>query len=161
NWVHIFNSSIVNEFNFGMRHDTEGFIPGDGEIDRLTRTALNYTAPQLFPTNNKLNLVPTENAWGSVAGNPANINWLDRWGEVGQDYIRPSFADNLSVTHGDHSFKFGTYFERIKNGEAPGGQWSGVFNFAGNDNNYTLQLGNTGYSYANALIGNFRNYQES
>jgi len=91
----------------------------------------------------------------------ANINWLDRWGEVGNDYIKPSFADNLSITHGDHSFKFGVYFERLLNGEAPGGQWSGVFNFAGNDNNYTIQLGNTGYAYANALIGNFRNYQES
>ncbi len=79
----------------------------------------------------------------------------------GTTTLRPSFADNLSITHGDHSFKFGVYFERLKNGEAPGGQWSGVFNFAGNDNNYTIALGNTGYAYANALIGNFRNYQES
>src|SRR6266571_565608 len=47
NWVHIFNSSIVNEFYVGMRHDSEGFIPSDGVIDRLTRTALNYTAAQL------------------------------------------------------------------------------------------------------------------
>src|SRR4030095_4027178 len=71
------------------------------------------------------------------------------------------FADNLSVTHGDHSLKFGVYYERLLNGEAPGGQWSGVFNFAGNDSNFTAALGNTGYAYANALIGNFRNYQES
>ncbi|HET6890702.1 MAG TPA: hypothetical protein VFH31_06335, partial [Pyrinomonadaceae bacterium] len=83
------------------------------------------------------------------------------WGEVGNDYIKPSFADNLSITHGDHSFKFGVYYERLLNGEAPGGQWSGVFNFAGNDSNFTAALGNTGYAYANALIGNFRNYQES
>src|SRR6185369_15670907 len=33
--------------------------------------------------------------------------------------------------------------------------------FAGNDSNYTNALGNTGYAYANALIGNFRNYPES
>src|SRR5205085_8248004 len=25
NWVHIFSSHVVNEFNFGMRHDSEGF----------------------------------------------------------------------------------------------------------------------------------------
>ena len=161
NWVHIVNSNVVNEFNFGMRHDTEGFIPGDGEIDRLTRTALNYTAPQLFPTNNKLNLVPTVNAWGSVAGNPANINWLDRWGEVGQDYIRPSFADNLSVTHGDHSFKFGTYFERLQNREAPGGgNWSGRLSFA-TSSTFTTALGSTGFAYSNALLGNFNSYNES
>src|ERR1700752_4809285 len=164
NWVRVVNSSVVNEFNFGMRHDSEGFIPGDGEIERLQRTALNYTAPQLFSQNNHLGTIPRATNWGGVRGptnGVANINWLDRWGEIGNDYVKPSFADNLSITHGDHSFKFGVYYERIKNGEAPGGQWSGVFNFAGNDSNYTNALGNTGYAYANALIGNFRNYQES
>ena len=164
NWVRVISSNVVNEFNFGMRHDSEGFIPGDGEIERLQRTALNYTAPQLFPQNNHLGTIPRATNWGGVrapTNGVANINWLDRWGEVGNDYIKPSFADNVSFTHGDHSFKFGAYFERLKNGEAPGGQWSGVFNFAGNDSNYTNALGNTGYAYANALIGNFRNYQES
>jgi len=164
NWVRVISSSVVNECNFGMRHDSEGFIPGDGEIERLQRGALNYTAPQLFPQNNHLGTIPRATNWGGVRGpsnGVANINWLDRWGEIGNDYIKPSFADNLSITHGDHSLKFGVYYERLKNGEAPGGQWSGVFNFAGNDSNYTNVLGNTGYSYANALIGNFRNYQES
>src|SRR5689334_8524827 len=164
NWVRVINASVVNEFNFGMRHDSEGFIPGDGEIERLQRSALNYTAPQLFPQNNHLGTIPRVTNWGGVRGpsnGVANINWLDRWGEVGNDYIKPSFADNLSITHGDHSLKFGFYYERLKNGEAPGGQWSGVFNFAGNDSNFTNALGNTGYAYANALVGNFRNYQES
>jgi|KBSSwiStaDraftv2_1062776.scaffolds.fasta_scaffold27823_2 hypothetical protein len=164
NWVRVVSASVVNEFNFGMRHDSEGFIPGDGEIERLQRAALNYTAPQLFPQNNHLGTIPRVTNWGGVRGpqnGVANINWLDRWGEVGNDYIKPSFADNLTITHGDHSLKFGVYYERLKNGEAPGGQWSGVFNFAGNDNNFTTTLGNTGYAYANAIIGNFRNYQES
>lgn len=164
NWVRVINANVVNEFNFGMRHDSEGFVPGDGEIERVQRSALNYTAPQLFPQNNNLGTIPRVTNWGGVRGptnGVANINWLDRWGEVGNDYIKPSFANNLSVTHGDHSMKFGVYYERLLNGEAPGGQWSGVFNFAGNDSNYTAALGNTGYAYANALIGNFRNYQES
>lgn len=164
NWVRVINSNVVNEFNFGMRHDSEGFVPGDGEIERLQRSALNYTAPQLFPQNNNLGTIPRVTNWGGVRGpsnGVANINWLDRWGETGNDYIKPSFANNLSITRGDHSLKFGVYYERLLNGEAPGGQWSGVFNFAGNDNNFTNALGNTGYAYANALVGNFRNYQEA
>lgn len=164
NWTRVINASVVNEFNFGMRHDSEGFIPGDGEIEGLQRAVLNYTAPQLFPQNNHLGTIPRVTNWGGVRGptnGVANINWLDRWGEVGNDYIKPSFANNLTVTKGDHSLKFGVYYERLKNGEAPGGQWSGVFNFAGNDSNFTAALGNTSYAYANALIGNFRNYQES
>src|SRR5262252_2303284 len=58
NWVHIFGPALVNEFNLGLRHDTEGFIPSDGVTEKLTRAALNYTAPQLFPQNNSLDLIP-------------------------------------------------------------------------------------------------------
>ncbi|HJZ82366.1 MAG TPA: carboxypeptidase regulatory-like domain-containing protein [Pyrinomonadaceae bacterium] len=159
NWVHIFNSKIVNEFYFGMRHDSEGFIPSAGVAEGLTRSAVGYTAPQIFPKNNELNLVPIVNSWTTVAGTPANINWLNRWGETGNDYIRPSFSDNLSVTHGVHTFKFGAYFERLLNSEAPGGNWSGTLSFASNSSFATNQ-GNTGYAYSNALLGNFNSYSE-
>jgi Carboxypeptidase regulatory-like domain/TonB-dependent Receptor Plug Domain len=167
NWVHLINSSVVNEFNVGWRDDSEGFIPTTGFAESLTRTALNYTAPQLFPSNNTLNLVPIVTGWSSVAGNPANINWLNRWGEVGADSIKPSFSDSLSWTHGNHSFKFGAYYERLFNREAPGGTWSGQLDFGtGNGNGFTvsapgnLGTGNTNFAYANALLGNFNAYTE-
>jgi len=157
NWVRTFNNQLVNEFSFGMRHDSEGFIPSDGVVEGLQRSALHYTAPQLFPDNNHLGTIPRATGWGSVLGNPANINWLDRWGETGNDYIQPTFADNFTVTHGHHTMKFGAFFERIKNGEAPGGQWSGVFDFSQNNAN----PGDTRFAYANALIGNFASYTET
>src|SRR5439155_8126842 len=116
--------------NFGMRHDSEGFIPGVGMIEALQRSALNYTAPQLFPQNNHLGTIPRATGWTSVVGTAANINWLDRWGETGNDYVKPAFADNVSFTHGSHSLKFGAYFERLQNSEAPGGgKWSGGLDF--------------------------------
>jgi hypothetical protein len=164
NWTHILSPSMVNEFTFGMRHDSEGFIPGAGMVEALQRSALNYTAPQLFPQNNHLGTIPRATGWSSVVGTAANINWLDRWGETGNDYIKPAISDNISVTHGNHSFKFGAYFERLKNSEAPGGQWSGVFNFSATGsaaNGFTASLGNTGYAYANALIGSFASYSEA
>jgi hypothetical protein len=163
NWVHVLSSTVVNEFNFGMRRDTEGFIPADGMIDKVSRAKVGYTAAQLFPQNNNLGAIPRITNFGNVAGTPANINWLDRWGEVGQDYIRPSFADNLSVTRGDHSYKFGVYFERLINTEAPGANWTGTFNFSNNTNNsqFTTAAGNANYGYANLLLGNFQSYSES
>ena len=159
NWVHILNNSMVNEFNFGMRHDSEGFIPSTGIAEQLTRSAIGYTAPQIFPQNNTMNLVPIANGWTSIAGTPANINWLNRWGEIGNDYIKPSFSDGLSVTHGNHSLKFGAYFERLLNSEAPGGNWSGTLSFS-TSTAFTTALGSTGNAYANALIGNFASYTE-
>ncbi|HEY9500133.1 MAG TPA: carboxypeptidase regulatory-like domain-containing protein [Pyrinomonadaceae bacterium] len=161
NWVHVFNSSVVNEFNVGWRKDTEGFIPTTGFAEGLTRDALNYSAPQLFPQNNSLNLVPVVTGWTSVAGNPANINWLNRWGEVGEDSIKPSLSDNVSFTHGDHTFKFGLYYERLFNREAPGGTWSGQLDFGtGTTTGFTTAAGNTNFAYANALLGNFNTYTE-
>ncbi len=162
NWVHVLNAEVVNEFNIGVRKDTEGFIPTTGFAEGLSRSALNYTAPQLFPANNtKLNLVPLANGWSSVAGNPANISWLNRWGEVAEDHIQPAISDNIAVTHGNHSYKFGVYFERLLNREAPGGNWSGTLDFGtGTGNGFTTAAGNTNFAYANALLGNFNSYTE-
>lgn len=86
NWVRLVSPRIVNEVSLGLRHDSEGFVPSDGEIDLLTRSALKYTAPQLFPGNNTLGTIPRATSWGGLSQTTvANINWLDRWGEVGND----------------------------------------------------------------------------
>jgi len=107
-------------------------------------------------------LVPRVTGFQSVVGNPANINWLTRWGETGNDYIEPTFADNLTFTAGDHTLKFGVFFERIRNGEAPGGDWSGVLDFGtSTTNGFTVSTGNTNFAYANALLGNFNSYSET
>ena len=105
--------------------------------------------------------MPLANGWSSVAGNPANISWLNRWGEVGADYIKPAISDNVAITHGDHSFKVGLYFERLFNREAPGGNWSGTLDFGtGTGNGFITAAGNTGFAYSNALLGNFNSYTE-
>ena len=44
NWIHLLRSSVVNEFSFGWRTDTEGFVPSTGFAEGLQRSALNYTA---------------------------------------------------------------------------------------------------------------------
>jgi hypothetical protein len=162
NWAHVFSSSIVNEFNFGMRHDSEGFIPDDSILPMVQRSSVGYTAPQLFPENNPLGLIPRVTDWGGVPGTPAQIRWLDRWGNIGNDYVSPSFSDNLSFNHGNHNYKFGMYFERMLNGEASGGNRSGTFSFTSSTSgSWNLAAGNTGYAYANALLGNFRSYTET
>jgi len=163
NWVRLISPTMVNEASIGIRHDSEGFVPSDGEIDRLTRSALKYTAPQLFPANNKLGTIPRATSWGGLSQQAAvaNINWLDRWGEVGDDFILPSITDNFTFNRENHTYKAGIYIERIRNGEAPGGNWTGTFNFSSNVTDFTASLGNTGHPYANALTGSFRQYSES
>ena len=156
-WTHIFSPRVVNEANVGLRHDSEGFIPGDGMVDLVSRSRLNYTAPQLFPQNNKLNTIPqtasSNGGFTSVRGNPARIFWLNRWGEIGRDYILPSVSDGLSFNRGSHVYKTGIYYEHLRNEEAPGGNWQGTLDFG------TVN-GDTTYAYANALLGVFKQYTE-
>src|SRR5205085_3773798 len=38
NWVHVFDPAVVNEFTFGWRDDTEGFVPSDGFAEGLKRS---------------------------------------------------------------------------------------------------------------------------
>jgi carboxypeptidase family protein/TonB-dependent receptor-like protein len=162
NWVHIINKSMVNEFTLGMRHDSEGFVPVEDTLQKVLRSSIGYNAPQLFPENNTLGTVPNVTNFTGVAGTPALINWLSRWGEVGNDYVRPSFADNLSYNRGNHSYKFGMYFERMLNGEAAGSNWAGTLSFTNSTSNgWNTAAGNTGHPYANALLGNFQSYTEN
>ncbi|MEQ1764737.1 MAG: hypothetical protein ABL984_16530, partial [Pyrinomonadaceae bacterium] len=49
-----------------------------------------------------------------------------------------------------------------RNGEAPGGQWSGVFDFGiGSSATFPTSAGNTSFAYSNALLGNFLTYTET
>jgi len=161
NWAHVFSKSIVNEFNIGMRHDSEGFIPDESILPLISRSTLNFNAPQLFPENNALGAIPRVTSWSGVPGTPAQINWLTRWGNTGNDYVKPAFSDNLSYIRGNHSLKFGMYYERLLNSEAAGSNWSGTFSFTNSTSSgWSAAAGNTGYPYANAILGNFQNYSE-
>jgi hypothetical protein len=77
------------------------------------------------------------------------------------DFIKPAISDNVAITHGNHSYKLGLYFERLFNREAPGGNWSGTLDFGtGTGNGFVTAAGNTGFAYSNALLGNFNSYTE-
>ena len=160
NWAHVFSRSIVNEFSFGMRHDSEGFIPDNSIVPLVSRSTYNFTAPQLFPENNVLGSIPRVTSWSGIPGTPAQINWLTRWGAVGRDYVQPAIADNLTYTLGNHGLKFGMYFERLLNGEAAGSNWSGTLSFTNSTSSWGAAQGNTGDPYATAILGYFQNYSE-
>src|SRR5207245_8410894 len=60
------------------------------------------------------------------------------------------------------TFTVVTYFERLLNSEAPGGNSSGTLSFS-TSTSFTTGLGglgSTGFAYANALLGNFASYSE-
>jgi hypothetical protein len=155
NWTRIINPNMVNEAFVGVRHSAEAFTPLSGEFDRVLRSTVGYAAPQLYPQQNDLGAIPRVTNWGGVP-NAANINWVARINSQGAD-TTIGLSDNFTYTRQNHNIKAGLYIERLRNDEGFGGNWSGTFNFQNDTNNPS----NSGYAYANAILGNFRDYTET
>ncbi|MGH9838741.1 MAG: hypothetical protein ACREEM_08155, partial [Blastocatellia bacterium] len=87
---------------------------------------------------------------------PANITYDGRTPLRGADTLI-TFTDNITYTLGSHNLKAGFYFERARNYEGATAVFGGQFTFS-NDVNNPL---NSGYAYANAVLGNFTSYTEA
>ncbi|HEV2687754.1 MAG TPA: hypothetical protein VGV35_04345, partial [Bryobacteraceae bacterium] len=67
------------------------------------------------------------------------------------------YMDNFSWIHGAHNMKFGVYYEHSAVNEANGTSFNGTFTF----DRDPLNPLDTGYAFANALIGSVGTYVES
>ena len=152
--------TTVNDFTFGKSYnDSASHYPDPAQVDRSLLPGL----PKLFPftgpqgDNGESNYIP-DYSFGSTPVNTdgflinyrqENDNENDLWSE----------ADNLSHIQGNHSLKAGVYVEyNIKTAPQTNNSTSyrGSWNFAVN----SLNAGDTGDGYSNALIGNFNSYAE-
>jgi hypothetical protein len=157
-WNRVFGSSKVNEFQIGIRRQTEGFqTHAENDWSKVRRSDIGWTVPQYFPEVNTLDVMPrvTFGLGGTGIDSP-DFTFDQRLGETAQDWLF-SLRDNFSWAQGTHTFKAGGYYEFMKNNEARGGAWMGEFTFNNNTNNPL----NTNHAYANALLGVFGNYQET
>ncbi|HWB86357.1 MAG TPA: TonB-dependent receptor [Bryobacteraceae bacterium] len=155
NLTHTFSPVTVNESSFGVHHSVQNIFPYDqASIDKVSKTALGMTLPQIYPQLNPLNLLP----WASFGGitGAASFTWDQRFPTKSADTIF-DYTNNLTHTHGAHILKAGIYYERTR---YFGGLWGtnfGSYDFSSDANNPL----DTRYAYSNALLGVFRSYQES
>jgi len=161
-WSHVFSPTVVNEFNIGIVGEKElgpaTDLFGRTEetyFDPIKRSTLGFTLGQLYPQANTNNIMPQAFFWyvpsapylGTEQRFPAN-----------QGYTRFSFTNNLSWVRGAHTLKFGVYFERNWATDGPHADcFNGCFDFTHDVYNPY----DTGWDFANALLGNFREYRES
>jgi outer membrane receptor protein involved in Fe transport len=157
NYTRIFSPTIINEATVGVRHSVEKGPPeSDEELRRVIRSDRGLGAlGQFFPANNPLGVIPQISSFGGVP-NAALITYDGRFPLRGADTVI-NFTDNITYIHNTHTFKAGFFAERLRNYEGEQGTYGGSFDFS-NDTNNPL---NSGYAYANALLGNFRSYTES
>jgi len=172
------SSTMVNEFTFGKIFNGIGYYEAnEAQVQRANMgnppSFDNFSTDPLFTNDtgkrwlepngpqNFANYVPTV-SFGDSAGrtetapstNPCwngcpYTNWADSW----------SFADNLSKVVGKHNLKAGVYIERTDKVQVGSqGSYLGSYSF-GNDGSGQNPL-DTQDGYANAWLGNYRQYSE-
>jgi hypothetical protein len=156
-YTRVISPSMVNEFNIGMRGLKEiGKKVSESDFDPVTRSKVGFTLGQFYPGSNPLGLLP-QMSFGGVPS--AGVFSFDTRLPIDAGDQRVNVSNNFSLIRGSHNPKFGVYFEHTDTSEGPrtNVSYSGNFDF-GRDPNNPLD---SGYAYSNAILGNFRLYNEA
>jgi hypothetical protein len=149
----LFSNNLVNETTFGYDRLNQATRPeDDAAVSAITRGTLGVTLGQIKPQNNPLNLIPNL-AFGNIISGLAAPTFSNVFSSDFMTHV--TVADNVSKVLRSHVLKFGVYFERTVTDRFPQGG-NGALNFgvaATNPND-------SGYAYANAVLGNFQTYTE-
>jgi hypothetical protein len=156
NYTRVLSNSVVNEASVSARHSTENGPPlSDADLAGITKAQTGFALGQLYPAINPLGIIPQARFTGVTGA--AAITYDGRTPLTGDDKLY-TFNDTLTIVRGGHTYKAGMYYEHVRNEEGPTATFAGLYDFNSTDAN---NPGNTGYAYANALLGNFTSYTES
>ncbi len=163
--------TMVNEFTFGKSYNTWDYYPHDpaqldrskmanpphwfDENDKSFTDDVNKPRPGLSPGSQNFAVFAPGISFGggSTVGQVTNFNRnrpYTNWNDI------YSFNDNFSYVRGAHSFKAGFAYERTGKVQQAGGNYLGLYTFTSSS---SMPM-DTNNGYANALVGNFQNYQE-
>src|ERR1035437_2326803 len=148
NLVTTFTPSLASETILAYNHQSQSLsIAGTNPLDR---TALGANWTQLYPQTNITNSVQdvtTNSGFGFSLGNPG-------WHNTGKDY---ALTENFSWVKGQHSVKFGMYYNRDFKTQT--GNWGleGSINFGSSSS----MPNDTGNGIANMMLGNYNNFTQA
>lgn len=150
----IINSTMTNEFQAGW---TKNGIPGDAppEGSPYYRTVSNITIPLLYPQADTIGLIPN---FGFDI--PSSTNSPNMTSFAGLPYANKNpivnVTDNLTKILSSHAIKAGIFIEYAVKSENPFRPTNSTIQFGRDPSN----PGDTGWGFANALLGNFRDYTQ-
>jgi Carboxypeptidase regulatory-like domain/TonB-dependent Receptor Plug Domain len=154
--------TLVNEFNYAPSYGAV-FIKMDGEAGLRGGTGIN--TPLLFPDANVGGAIPSFSYDTNIAGATgfSGITYADMnifGSPFNQHFVIHNFIDNLTKVAGNHTIKTGFYWQigHNKRSSFSPVQSNIEFNFGTADASNSL---NTGYPFANALVGNYFQYQQA
>ena len=158
--------TLVNEFSAGYAdwRERSGFV-NPADLTKFQRgSSSGVTLGQFNPTFNPLNLVPnatfggggTSASGGFGISNDPQINFYTRF-PFNNNTGTWEYTDGLTKVWSKHTTKFGVYWQNGRYVQHPiGNQFNGSFSF----NTTPANAQDAGYSYANAVLGNYTSYTE-
>ncbi len=155
--VYVANASLINDFQFG--YSVNG-IPGDPPAADSVyyRKNAGITIPMLFPNSDPIGLIPNF-TFGGVSNFVANNNRMTNFSGVPYANRNPVYniTDSVTKLAGNHTFKFGVYYEYAVKTENPFRSLNSNIDFSRD----TANPGDTNWAFSNALLGNFRSYSQT
>ncbi|MDW8130258.1 MAG: carboxypeptidase regulatory-like domain-containing protein [Bryobacterales bacterium] len=155
NATYTINPTTVNEFNFGAHYARQLAVPASqADLDRVSRSKNGINIPQFYPQYNVIDLIP----WATFGGITGAARFVtdSRFPTKSVDTVF-NISNSLSKIWRQHTFKAGIFYERPRYFSSGAGTNFGNFDFSSDANNPL----DSGYAYANALMGVFRSYEES
>jgi Carboxypeptidase regulatory-like domain len=153
--IHAFGPTRINELTFGVNRGY-ALAPAlsAATLAANSRKDLHLNLPQFYPQSNPLGVIPNA-TFGGVSDAP-QLNLDPRFPYFGANNVW-EYADNYSQIHGAHNMKFGVYVDHAAKNSQLSTFFNGTFAFDRDANNPL----DTGYAFANALIGTVDSYTES
>jgi hypothetical protein len=154
---HTFTPSLVNELNYSP---SKGGVHISMVDNNGTRAFNSITVPLLFPDANPDDILP--NFLYDVTPNPTFPNQTFPitaflGSPFDQTFMIHTITDNLTKVWGNHTMKTGFYLQRGSNRRTSFTDVQANINFNIDANNPL----NTGYPFANALLGTYTTYQQA
>jgi hypothetical protein len=160
NLTYIASPNLINELNIGFAswNETSRFS-NSGDIAKFQRDKIGMNLGQYNPTYNPLNLVPRA-SWGGSAGfqvvNAPQVLFDNRF-PLSNDTRSWQVQDSITKVWNRHTSKAGFYLQKGNYLQRHiGSTFDGQFSF---DTNTSNPL-DTGYAYANGILGAYNSYTE-
>jgi hypothetical protein len=149
-WV--ISPTMTNEANWGFTHNS---ILIDQTGDDLTRTKTGINLPLLYPGALQKDYIP------NLQFNGTRINAQPTFGTQDAPFVNYNttidLSDNLTKVSGRHVFKAGVYLQRSRKDQTSFAAANGQYNFGDSPSNPF----DTGFGYANALLGVYNTFQQA
>ena len=155
--TYVINPTMTNEFNWGYTHNSINIFATN---QNLNQSALGSNPlPVLYPNAVQNGYLPNVTFGGNNLANSPSF------GSADAPFINYNttfdVTDGLTKVYGKHTFKAGIYMQRSRKNQTSFASFNGSYNFGDNGGLTGANPYDTGYGYANALLGVYQSFAQA